>query len=225
LVDPPRVSTPEVQPLDPQQAEILLQTASGHPHENLLGFPLSTGLRLGEALAIRWRDVDLDARRAMIRFTLERLRGQPWRFAEPKSDSGRRVVPLTAPALHALEQQRWRTAKARRKAGEACQDYDLVFPSAVGTPLDGTNVYHSFKRLLTEADLATTYRVHDLRHSTATYLLAAGVDPRIVMNIMGWSQVSMLKRYQHVLPAMLDEAAVRLEAVLPTVRANPPAYG
>jgi site-specific recombinase XerD len=127
--------------------------------------------------------------------------------------------------MHGLEQQRWRTARARRKAGEAWQDYDLVFPSAVGTPLDGTNVYHSFKRLLKDANLPTTYRVHDLRHSTATYLLAAGVDPRIVMNIMGWSQVSMLKRYQHVLPAMLDDAAVRLEAVLPSVRANPPAYG
>jgi site-specific recombinase XerD len=74
------------------------------------------------------------------------------------------------------------------------QDYDLAFPSAIGTPLDGTNVYHAFKRLLKQAGLPTTYRVHDLRHSTATYLLAPGVDPRIVMQIMGWSQVSMLKR-------------------------------
>jgi site-specific recombinase XerD len=95
------------------------------------------------------------------------------------------------------------------------QDYDLAFPSAIRPPLDGTNVYHAFKRLLKQAGLPTTYRVRDLRHSSATYLLAAGVDPRIVMQIMGWSQVSMLERYQHVLPAMLDDAAIRPEKVLP----------
>ena len=63
-----------------------------------------------------------------------------------------------------------------------------------------------------------SYRLHDLPHNTATYLLAAGVDPRIVMQIMGWSQISMLKRYQHVLPAMLSDAAQRLEAVFPARR-------
>ena len=62
------------------------------------------------------------------------------------------------------------------------------------------------------------HRVHDTRHSTATYLLAAGVDPRVVMEIMGWSQVSMLKRYQHVLPSMLRDAATRLESVFAAAR-------
>jgi integrase len=84
--------------------------------------------------------------------------------------------------------------------------------------LDGINVYHALKRLLKESGLPLNCRVHDVRHSTATYLLVGGVDPRIVMQIMGWSQVSMLKRYQHVLPAMLDDAAARLDAVLPKVR-------
>jgi integrase len=224
LVDPPRVSTHEVRPLEPHQAQRLLDEARGHSLEYLFAFLLSTGLRLGEALSLRWHDpdgvvlIDLEARRATIRYTLERLRGQPWRFAEPKSESGRRVIPLTAPAIQALREQRRRNAEARLKLGEIWQDYDLAFPSAVGTPLDGTNVYRAFKRLLKQAGLPTTYRVHDLRHSTATYLLAAGVDPRIVMQIMGWSQVSMLKRYQHVLPAMLDDAAARLEAVLPNAR-------
>ena len=95
------------------------------------------------------------------------------------------------------------------------------FPSAIGTPLDGTNVYKAFKRLSHQAGLPMTFRLHDLRHSTATYLLAAGVDPRIVMQIMGWSQVSMLKRYEHVLPSMLDDAAQGLERVLPPARSIP----
>src|SRR5437899_12987315 len=72
------------------------------------------------------------------------------------------------------------------------------------------------KRLLKHAGLPESYRVHDLRHSTATYLLAAGVPDRLVMGIMGHSQLSMTMRYQHVLPSMLKEAAARLEAIFPT---------
>jgi len=104
----------------------------------------------------------------------------------------------------------------RLRAGAAWNDLDFVFPSAVGTPLEGVNVYHKFKKLLAKAGLPTSHRVHDLRHSsTATYLLAAGVPDRIVMEIMGHSQISMTLRYQHVLPAMLDEAAARLERFVP----------
>jgi integrase len=73
-------------------------------------------------------------------------------------------------------------------------------------------------KLLKHAELPLSHRPHDLRHTTATYLLHAGVDLRIVMEIMGWSQVSMLSRYEHVLPAMLDDAAARLEAILPGVQ-------
>jgi hypothetical protein len=103
--------------------------------------------------------------------------------------------------MHAHREQHKRNAEARLRIGDAWQDYDLVFPSAMATPLDGPNVYHAFRRLLRDTGLPTSYRVHDLRHSTATYLLVAGVDPRIVMQIMGWSQVSMLKRYQHRAPS------------------------
>lgn len=80
-----------------------------------------------------------------------------------------------------------------------------------GNPLDGTNANHEFKKILARAGLPGTYRVHDLRHSAATYLLAARVDPRIVMQLMGWSQRSMLTRYQHVMDSMLTDAAEWLE--------------
>lgn len=81
-----------------------------------------------------------------------------------------------------------------------------------GNPLDGTNVNHELKKLLAKAGLPATYRVHDLRHSAATYLLAARVDPRVVMQVMGWSQRSMLTRYQHVMDSMVVDAGQRLEA-------------
>ena len=71
--------------------------------------------------------------------------------------------------------------------------------------------------LLASAGLPSSTRIHDLRHGCAAYLLATGVDQRVVMDIMGWSQVSMLKRYQHVRRPMLKDAAARLEAVMPSL--------
>jgi integrase len=134
---------------------------------------------------------------------------------EPKSESGRRIVPLIGPAGIALRAQRSRVAELRRRAGPAWQDHDLVFPSEIGTPTHPMNVNREFKKLLARAGLPTSHRVHNLRHSTATYLLAAGVDGRIVMQIMGWSQITMLSRCQHVLDRMLEDTATRLEAVFP----------
>ena len=201
--------------LNPAAANRLLEAARGHRLEYLFTFMLATGLRLGEALALRWCDVDLAGGSANVQHTLEYLTGRPWRIAEPKSASGKRVVPLIGSALAGLRAQRDRQQFDQQRVGEAWQDNDLVFPNALGTPVSPTNAYHEFKKLLARAGLPTTHGVHDLRHSTATYLLAAGVDGRIVMSIMGWSQVSMLKRYQHVLSPMLADAATRLEAVFP----------
>ena len=127
----------------------LIEAAREHPCEHLYAFLLATGLRLGEALALRWQDdagqflVDLDARRATVRYTLQRLRGgQPRRFAEPKSESGLRSVPLTAPAIAALRAQRARARTARLWPARL-GNYDLVFPNQTGHPLDGSTVYHA----------------------------------------------------------------------------------
>ena len=217
LVDPPRGSRPGIQPLGPEAAAQFLSAAQGHCYEHLYAFLLASGLRLGEALALRWQDVDLSNKRIRVNHTLEHLRGHPWRLTEPKSASGRRTVPLIGPAVSNLKAQHVRIAEQRLIAGPAWQDYGFVFPSAVGTPLDASNVYHQFKKLLLRAGLPSTHRPHDLRHSTATYLLAANVPPRVVMELLGHSQISLtLNTYSHVLPTMLDDAAKRLEAVFPT---------
>ncbi len=218
LADPPSGRGPEMRPLTTEHARFLLATARDHRHEHLLAFLQGTGLRIGEALALRWSDVDLDEGVITVRHALERLRGRPWRLAVPKSESGKRLVPHIGPTAEALRLQHTRKLELRLAAGPAWQDLDFVFPTALGTPDDQANVYHQFKKLLRQAGLPTTYRVHDLRQSTATYLLAAGVPDRLVMGIMGHSQLSMTMRYRHVLPSMLREAASRLEAVFPTAR-------
>jgi len=93
LVDPPRGGRPTIQPLSPEAAAVFLTTAHGHCYEHLYAFMLASGLRLGEALGLRWRDVNLEARRIRVEHTLEHLRGRPWRLTEPKSASGRRAGP------------------------------------------------------------------------------------------------------------------------------------
>jgi integrase len=218
LADVPKGPAKSGAPLEAAEAVTLLAAAAEEPIGPLVTVMLASGLRLGEALGLRWDDVDMKHSYLKVRSTLVRVRGQNWRLGPPKSESSTRTVPLIPLAREALRIQGDRQQFDRQRPSAAWDDYGaggFVFASSVGTPLDGTNVLHAFKRVLHRADLPTSYRLHDLRHSTATYLLSAGVDPRVVMQIMGWSQVSMLKRYQHVLPAMLADAAGRLEAVFP----------
>jgi hypothetical protein len=89
-----------------------------------------------------------------------------------------------------------------------------VFTSTVGTPLDERNVRRDFKRLLKVAELPEM-RLHDLRHTTATLLLGQGVHPRVVMETLGHSQVSLtLDTYSHVLPSLQAQAASTLDAAI-----------
>jgi integrase len=99
-------------------------------------------------------------------------------------------------------------------AGKHWQDRGFVFASAVGTPLEPRNVTRQFKALLKAANLPDM-RLHDLRHSCATLMLVQGVSPRVVMETLGHSQVSLtLNTYSHVLPALQQDAAARMDAIL-----------
>jgi len=133
---------------------------------------------------------------------------------EPKSARSRRTIALPAIAVTALRAHRVRHLESRLAAGGRWQDHGFVFTSAVGTPLDPRNVTRQFKALLRAANLPNI-RLHDLRHSCATLLLAQGVNPRVVMETLGHSQVSLtLNTYSHVLPALQEDAASKMNAML-----------
>jgi len=212
--EPPRVPAAEIHALDPEQAAALLTAAEGHRYQHLYAVLLTTGLRLGEALALRWKpDVDVDGTRTLaVNHTLEWLSGRPWRLTEPKARTAKRRVPLITPAVIALRAQRARQLE-ERLASPYWEDHDLVFTNEVGQPLRQRSVHEEFKKLLGVAGLLSSHRPHDLRHSMATYLTAAGVPPRVVMEIMGHSTMAMTQRYSHVLGPMVADAAARLEAL------------
>jgi integrase len=116
--------------------------------------------------------------------------------------------------INALRSHRARQALERLAAGERWVNLDLVFPSQLGTLADGPNVTHRFHRLLKKAGLPSM-RFHDLRHACASLLLVQGVHPRVVMETLGHSQISLtMNTYSHVIPALQRDAAEKMQAVL-----------
>jgi len=99
-------------------------------------------------------------------------------------------------------------------AGQRWRESGLVFTSTIGTPADERNVRKSWKALSEVANIPSV-RIHDLRHTAATLLLEQGVQPRVVMETLGHSQINLtLDTYSHVLPALQREAADRMDAAL-----------
>jgi integrase len=216
LVDAPRTTAKEPSPLRPDQARRLLEAARGHEFEHLFAVMLTTGLRIGEALGLRWQDVELEQRHIRVRQQLVYVPGRPREFTEPKSVHGRRVVPLIPSAVASLRAQHARVLEWRLQSHGVWQDHDLVFPDEIGRPLVGARVNYVLKRLLKEAGLPK-FTPHALRHSTATYLLAAGVPDRVVMEILGHSSITMTTRYEHIMSTMLADVAERLSAIFPSM--------
>lgn len=215
LVDPPRVQHFEVQPLSPEQARMLIEAAKGDRLEALYTVAVALGLRRGECLALRWEDIDLETGTLRVRHTLQRLEGGGWELAEPKSKNSRRTLGLPNFAVLALREHRKRQLEEKILAGPTWQESGFVFTSKVGTPLDGQHLYfRHFKKLLNEAGLPDI-RFHDLRHSCASLLLVQGVSPRVVMETLGHSQISLtMNTYSHVMPVLMREAADKMDALL-----------
>ncbi len=213
-VDPPRKEHTEYRTLNPEEARHFLAVASGDRFEALYVLALSTGLRQGELLALRWRDIDLEGRSLHVVVTLQRT-GKGLTFSDPKTGKSRRRVTLTGAAIDALRRHRIAQVQERLKAGPLWEENDLVFPNEIGGPMDAGNLlYRSFKPLLKRSGLPRI-RFHDLRHSAATLLLSKGIHPKIVSEMLGHSQIGItMDLYSHVLPNMQLEASAAMDAIL-----------
>ncbi len=212
LVDPPRSRLYPVRPLTPDQARRLLDAVKGDRLEALYSVAVSLGLRQGEALGLRWDDVDLDAKTLTVRHAMQRVDGKPT-FVEPKTNRSRRTISMPASVVTALRGHKVRQLEERLLAGSRWQDWSLVFCSTIGTPLDGSNVTHRFQKHLERAGLPHQ-RFHDLRHCCASLLLTQDVHPRVVMEILGHSQISLtMNTYSHVVPSLGREAAELMDRI------------
>lgn len=172
-----------------------------------------SGLRQGELFGLRWEDVDPSAGTLFVRHALQRIDGAPT-LVEPKTALSLRTVTLPASAVAALRVQKDRQTFERAHAGDLWHEGGFVFTSTMGTPLNPSNVDKRLKSLLAGAGLPRQ-RFHDLRHCAASLLLAGGVAPRMIMGILGHSQISLtMNTYAHLSPALERDAARALDSVL-----------
>lgn len=216
LVDVPRMAERELRVLTPNQVRLLFAAAQGDRLEALFILAVTTGMREGELLALRWADVDLEHGVVRVRATLQRVKDAGYMLAAPKTKQSRRQITLATRAREALHVHRARQAAERLALGAAWDStLDLVFPNQTGRPLDAMNLIHRhFQPLLARAGLPRL-RFHDLRHTAATLLLGRGVNPKIVSEMLGHASIAItLDIYSHVLPDMQAQAAVEMDAAL-----------
>lgn len=215
-VDLPKWKKREMRAMSPEEAERFRRACEGRPMGLLFSFLLATGLRPGEALGLRWRDCELEARQVRVTQTLVRLKSGAWEFRPPKTRTSRRTVPVPRSLARELLEHRRRQAARRLAKGPKWQDHDLVFSGLQGQPIDAHNLgTRYFKAILKVARLSHELRVYDLRHSCATLLLAAGEHPKVVAERLGHATTTLtLDTYTHVLPGMQERATERLEEML-----------
>jgi integrase len=214
LVDAPRAGQHEITPLSAAEAQGLIKAAVGDRMEARWLVGLALVLRQGEALGLWWDDLDLDAGLLRVRRALQRQHGGGLVFAEPKTQRSKRTIPLPAQLADVLRQHRVRQEQERITAGSLWQDSPCVFTTPIGTPVDPRNDFREFKKLLDRGSLPSV-RLHDLRHTAASLLLAQNVPARVVMEILGHSQIALtMNTYSHVAPEVSREAADRMARLL-----------
>ena len=202
-VTPPRPVTKEIEPLDKSQIKVLLNTAREDRLYALYALAVTTGMRNGELLALKWSDIDFKAGTLRVNRTI--YNGV---VNAPKTASGRRTIRLSQMAIRALKEHRIKNANHRIS--------EWVFSTNNGTPMSARNIHsRTWKPLLQRAGLPSTTRMHDLRHSCITLLLAQGVPVKVVSEMAGHSDVSItLSVYQHVLPDMQGACADGMDDAL-----------
>lgn len=203
-VERPKYESVKYQVLEPEQLLLFFETASKSSVYSVILLIAHTGMRLGEALGLEWRNVDLDQRTIYVRQQWQRTK-EGLKMNPPKSKKGVRQIPLTDAAIALLE--------ALRGSGST-----YVFPGENGAPKDPSAVDKAFDRIRRTAGLPGL-RLHDLRHSFATILLASGVSLPEVQAILGHEKASTTANiYGHTLPSRRNEIAAAFELTLQKAR-------
>ena len=205
VVSPPRVPEAETIVLTLPQARALLAQVREHRLEPLLMLALTTAMRRGELLALRWSCINFEERSLQVKRTVDFIPRFGFVETEPKSKKGRRNILLAGFVTEALQAHRLHQAELRQHLGMTWIEKDLVFTNGHGDYFSPNTLLKIFGRILKQTGLPHV-RFHDLRHSAATILLAMGVHPKIVQEILGHSQISMtFDRYAHMLPSMQED--------------------
>jgi integrase len=211
----PKQTKREVHALAPDEVKKFREAAQRSGHAALFDFLLGTGARPGEALALRWSDVDLDGGVARIERALSRPGGK-YAFRDPKTERSKRALALAPELVRALREHRRTQAAERLKLGSVWTDLDLMFPGPIGAPADELAINRrAFKTTLKRAKLPLEVTLYALRHTFATLALAAGASVHEVASAMGHTSPQLvLSTYGHALPKRRDETFARVGALV-----------
>ena len=216
----PRFKRKEMKTLNDTQVRSFLSMLEGTRNDALFWMAISTGLRQGELLGLKWSDIDWRNRHLQVQRQLQRLK-EGIGFTEPKSDAGKRTIVLGKAMMEKLRKHIEIQDLEKSLAGSRWQEFDLIFSSTIGTPFEPRNLFRIYKELLKQAGLPDI-RFHDLRHTAATLMFKQGVHPKVVQERLGHSDISLtLNTYSHVLPSMQDDAADLIDELLVPIKLDP----
>jgi integrase len=214
--DPPRKNgdgSTEMKTWTAEQLRAFLDSARDdrlYPLWHLIAF---TGMRRGEALGLRWSDVDLENARLAVRRALIPINREVV-VSEPKTTKGKRVIALDPATIEVLKAQAARQLAEQNEWDELWVDSGLVFTAENGEALDPESVSRWWRQAVKKSMLPKI-RLHDLRHTHATLALQAGIHPKVVSERLGHATVSItLDTYSHAIPAMQEEAAALIAGLV-----------
>lgn len=206
----PKVERREMSTLTAEQSATLLDAIRHHRVYWPVLIALATGMRRGEILALRWRNVDLDSGSLRVVESLEQTKAG-LRFKAPKSEKARGIT-LPSFAIEELRRLKREQAEELFKLGVRQGGDTLLYARADGEPMLPTSLTHEFAKVAGCAKDVPRVRFHDLRHSHATQLLLAGVHPKVAQERLGHSSISVtLDLYSHVGATMQEDAAAKLD--------------
>jgi len=216
IVQPPRVARVTMQTLSPEEVTRFLEAAQDTDYYVYFATLLYTGLRRGELLALRWRNLDLDSGALTVVETAYRLGNGEYRIKEPKTAQSRRTVTLPSSLVELFKIYRADQELLRIQLGVNLDVDEFVFIRPDGSPINPNAVTLAFKRIIKRASLKGI-RIHDLRHTHATLMLKAGIHPKVVSERLGHANIGItLDIYSHVLPGMQEVAAEKFDRIFET---------
>lgn len=227
----PSIKRKDINPMTEDQAKQFLKAVNHHRLYASFLLDLSTGLRLGELLALAWDDIDLDKGTVFVWRSIQNRQNGGVVFEELKSKKSRRTIPIpldivTELKLHQSRQEE-EHQKARERAAKHAKKFNveiapesywvesgLVFRQVNGDRLDPHSYFRTYQKLLKEEAKMSGFRFHDLRHTFATLMIKKGVDVKIVSEMLGHASIQITyDTYVHVMPGMMEKASMTLQGV------------
>jgi len=213
VVKPPRVARVTMQTLSPEEVSRFLDVARDTDYYVYFATLVYTGLRRGELLALRWRNLDLSSGRLSVVETAYRLGSGEYRIKEPKTLQSRRTVILPSSLVELFKVYRFDQELWRIQLGISLNADDFVFIRPDGSPINPNAISLAFRRIIRKTGLKDI-RIHDLRHTHATLMLKAGIHPKVVSERLGHANIGItLDIYSHVLPGLQEAAAEKFDRI------------